>query len=474
MSASPGTDAVVVGSGPNGLAAALTLLRAGLSVEVFEAAPTAGGGCRTEELTLPGFKHDVCSTVHPLAAASPFLRELELPEVRLLHPEVAFAHPLAGGRAAAALPSLEDTLAGLGRDAPRYRALIAPLVANWKGVIDGALAPQRSVPSAPIAMARFGLRAVWPARAITALFSTEEARALFAGAAAHSMQPLGAPFTAAFGLVMTLLAHTVGWPVIEGGSARLVDGLLAQIEAAGGTVHTAAPIRDLGELPARRVTLLDTSPRGVIELAGERLPARARRAMAGFRYGPGIFKLDWALDGPVPWSADVCRRTATVHVCGTLEEVARSESDVGAGRVPERPYCIVVQPCVVDPSRAPEEKHTLWAYCHVPNGCEVDMTEAIESQIERFAPGFRDLILARSTETPAQLEASNANYVGGDIGGGATTARQTLFRPRVAWNEYRTGLEGVYLCSASTPPGGGVHGMCGVFGARAAMRDLGI
>jgi phytoene dehydrogenase-like protein len=474
VSATSGTDAVVVGSGPNGLAAALTLLRAGLSVEVFEAASTAGGGCRTEELTLPGFKHDVCSAVHPLAAASPFLRELDLPAVRLLHPEVAFAHPLADGRAAAALPSLQDTLGGLGRDAPRYRALIAPLVANWKGVIDGALAPQRSVPAAPIAMARFGLRAVWPARALTALFATDEARALFAGAAAHSMQPLGAPFTAAFGLVMTVLAHAVGWPVIEGGSARLTDGLVAQLEAAGGRLHTAAPITDLGELPPSTVTLLDITPRGLIELAGDRLPARARSAMTRFRYGPGIFKLDWALEGPVPWSADACRRAATVHVCGTLEEVARSESDVGAGRTPERPYCIVVQPCVVDRSRAPDGKHTLWAYCHVPNGSPVDMAEAIESQIERFAPGFRDLILARVTESPAQVQERNPNYVGGDIGGGAVTARQTLFRPTVAWNQYRTGLERVYLCSASTPPGGGVHGMCGVFAARAALRDLGI
>jgi phytoene dehydrogenase-like protein len=472
---SAGADAVVVGSGPNGLAAALTLLRAGLSVEVFEAAPTAGGGCRTEELTLPGFHHDVCSAVHPLLAASPFFRALELPGVRLLAPEVAFAHPLDGGRAVVALPALDATVAGLGVDGSRYRRLFAPLLSDWQGLIDGLLAPPlRALPPAPVAMARFGAVAVWPARLLTAAFRTPEARALLAGAAAHSLQPLSAPMTAAFGLVMTLTAHAVGWPVVEGGSGRIVDALVAEIEAAGGQVHTGVTVADLDELPPRRVTLLDTAPRGLLELAGERLPARRQRALRRFRYGPGVFKVDWALDGPVPWSAAACRRAVTVHVCGTAEEVARSESEVAAGRAPARPYCIVAQPGVVDPSRAPEGKQTLWAYCHVPNGSPVDMTGAIESQIERFAPGFRDLVLARATESPAQVERRNANYVGGDINAGAASAWQTLFRPTVAWNPYRTGLSGVYLCSASTPPGGGVHGMCGVWAARTALSDLGV
>jgi phytoene dehydrogenase-like protein len=345
-------------------------------------------------------------------------------------------------------------------------------VADWKEVIDGALAPQRSIPSSPIAMTRFGVRAVWPARALAALFATEEARALIAGAAAHSMQPLSAPFTAAFGLVLSLLAHAVGWPVVEGGSSRVVDALVAEIDTAGGKLHTEAPIGDLGELDSARLKLLDISPRGLLALAGDRMPARIRDAMARYRYGPGIFKLDWALDGPVPWAAEPCRRTATVHLGGTFEEVARSEADVGRGRVPERPYCIIVQPSVVDPSRAPDGKQTLWGYCHVPNGCTTDMTEAIETQIERFAPGFRDLVRARAAQSPADIERDNPNYVGGDIGGGAVTARQTLFRPIVAWNDYRTGVPGTYLCSASTPPGGGVHGMCGVFAARAALRDL--
>lgn len=465
-------DAVVVGSGPNGLAAALTLARAGLSVEVFEAAPTAGGGCRTAELTLPGFAHDLCSAVHPMLAASPFFREPALPGIRVLTPEVAYAHPLDGGRATSVVGSVEDTAAGLGRDRRRYERLMTPLVRDWEAVIDGALAPQRSLPRAPVAMARFGLRSVWPARALASIFSTEEARAALAGAGAHSMQPLEAPLTAAFGIVLGLLAHAVGWPVVEGGSGRITDSLVGQIDACGGRVHTDAPVARLSELPAARATLLDVSPRGLVTLAGDRLPARTRAAMERFKYGPGIFKLDWALDGPVPWTAEPCRRTATVHVGGTLEQVARCEADVARGRVPEQPFCIVVQPSVVDPSRAPAGKHTLWAYCHVPPNCPTDMTEAIEAQIERFAPGFRELVLARAAEFPADVERRNANYVGGDINGGAATARQTFFRPTISWNPYRTGLPGVYLCSASTPPGGGVHGMCGVFAARTALRDL--
>jgi phytoene dehydrogenase-like protein len=466
-------DAVVVGSGPNGLSAALTLAEAGLSVEVFERAPTPGGGTRTEELTLPGFHHDVCSTVHPMLAASAFFRDRQLPGVRLLATDVSFAHPLDGGRAATSLTSLDETAAALGADAGRYRSLVGPLLANWRGVIDGAFAPQRSMPSAPIAMTRFGLRAIWPAERVAKLLKTEEGRALFAGAAAHSIQPLSAPFTAAAGVLMAVLSHAVGWPVIEGGSSRITDGLIAELQAAGGKVHAGVEIRDLAELPASRATLLDTTPRGLIALAGDRLPSRARRAMEGFRYGAGVFKLDWALDGPMPWTAPECRRAPTVHVCGSFDEVLRSEAAVGAGRVPERPYCIVVQPCVVDPSRAPEGKHVLWGYCHVPPSCPVDMTDAIESQIERFAPGFRDLVLARVSESPAQVEARNPNYVGGDVNAGAATARQILFRPTISWNEYRTGIDGVYLCSASTAPGGGVHGMCGVYAARTVLRDLG-
>jgi phytoene dehydrogenase-like protein len=474
VSAGRGPDAVVVGSGPNGLAAALTLLRSGLSVEVYERANTLGGGCRTEDLTLPGFHHDVCSTVHPLLAASAFFRDLELPGVRMLDSDIAYAHPLDGGRAAVMYSSFEGTAAALGVDAARYRALIGPLLANWAAVIDGALAPQRSIPSAPITMARFGLRSIWPAEMLMKLFRTDAARALLGGAAAHAIQPLDAPMTGAFAILFAVLAHSVGWPVVEGGSQRVVDALVAAIEAAGGNVHTDSEIRDLGELPACRATLLDTTPRGLLALAGDRLPVRAAARMRSFRYGPGIFKLDWALDGAVPWTAEDCRRAPTVHVCGSYEEVVLSEAQVAAGRVPDRPYCIVVQPSIVDPTRAPEGKQTLWGYCHVPSGCTVDMTEAIEAQIERFAPGFRDLVLARVSEAPADVERRNPNYVGGDINAGAATARQTFFRPTISWNQYKTGIDSVYLCSASTPPGGGVHGMCGVFAARAAMRDLGV
>jgi phytoene dehydrogenase-like protein len=474
VSPGDGVDAIVVGSGPNGLAAALTLLRAGLSVEVFERAATPGGGCRTEELTLPGFHHDVCSTVHPLLVASAFFRDLDLPEVRMLASDVAYAHPLDGGRAAVMYNSFERTAAALGADADRYRALIGPLLANWRGVIDGALAPQRSIPAAPITMAKFGLRAIWPAQMLVKLFRTDGARALLAGAAAHSIQPLDAPMTGAFSILFAMLAHAVGWPVVEGGSQRVTDALVAVIETAGGKVHTGSEIRAVGELPTRRATLLDTAPRGLLLLAGDSLPARAAARMRSFRYGPAIFKLDWALDGPVPWTAAECRRAPTVHVCGAYDEVVLSEAQVAAGRVPERPYCIVVQPSVVDPTRAPAGKQTLWGYCHVPSRCTVDMTEAIEAQIERFAPGFRELIIARASESPAQVEARNPNYVGGDINAGAATARQTFFRPTISWNQYKTGVDGLYLCSASTPPGGGVHGMCGVYAARAALHDLGV
>ena len=367
-------DAVVVGSGPNGLVAASILARAGLSVELFEAVPTAGGGCRTEQLTLPGFVHDVCSTVHPLLAASPFFRELALPGVRLLSPEVAYAHPLDGARAAAIVRSVDDTAAGLGRDRRRYGALMAPLVHDWRAVIDGALAPQRSFPRAPVAIARFGLRSVWPARALASMFATDEARAVLAGACAHSMQPLGAPLTAAFGIVLGLLAHAVGWPVVEGGSERIADALVKEIEAAGGRVYTNAPITALAELPAARATLLDVSPRGLIALAGDRLPARVRAAMTRFNTGRGSSSSTghWTVRSRGAPSA--CRRTATVHVGGTLEEVARCESEVARGRVPERPFCIVAQPSVVDRHARPRVSTRCGATATCRRGRPVDMT----------------------------------------------------------------------------------------------------
>lgn len=468
-------DAVVVGSGPNGLAAAITLARAGMAVHVIEGAATAGGGCRTEELTLPGFHHDVCSAVHPLAALSPFFLSIDLPArgVRLLAPKVAFAHPLDGGRAAAVAGPVAQTAAGLGPDRDAYQRLLAPLVRDAHLTLPDILGPLRAVPAHPLAMARFGLEGVLPASLLARRFCAKEAQALMAGAAAHSMLPLGAPVTSAFGLLLLMAAHSVGWPVVEGGSSRIVDGLVAELASLGGTVETGRWASSLDTLPPARAVLLDITPRQLIGFADGRLPPLRRRALRRFRYGPGACKADWALSGPVPWQAAACREAGTVHLGGTLAEIARSESEVTAGRHPQRPYCIVAQPGVVDASRAPPGCHTLWAYCHVPSGSPVDMSGRIEAQIERFAPGFRDLVLAKTVRTAAEMERHNPNYVGGDINAGAGTLRQTLFRPTARWNPYRTGIPGIYLCSASTPPGGGVHGMCGVAAARTVLADLG-
>jgi phytoene dehydrogenase-like protein len=468
-------DAVVVGAGPNGLAAALTLARAGLAVDVFEGAATPGGGCRTEHLTLPGFRHDVCSAVHPLAAASPFFlgTDLAARRVRLLTPKVAFAHPLDGGRAAAVSGSVDETAGGLGADAGAYRRLMGPLVRDSGAIVPAVLAPLRSVPEHAAAVSRFGLRGVLPASLLARRFETEEARALLAGVAAHSMQPLTAPLTGGFGLLLALLAHSAGWPVVEGGSAGLVAALTSELAALDGQVMTGCWIRRLADLRPARAVLLDVTPRQFLQIAGDRVPRGYRRAMQRFRYGPGVCKVDWALDGPVPWAAAACREAGTVHLGGTLAEVARSEADVTAGRHPDHPFCLVAQAGVVDPTRAPAGRHALWAYCHVPSGSTVDMAGRIEAQIERFAPGFRDLILARAVRTAAEMEQHNPNYVGGDINSGAGTLRQTVFRPAPRWHPYRTALPGVYLCSAATPPGGGVHGMCGMGAARAALADLG-
>jgi phytoene dehydrogenase-like protein len=466
-------DAVVVGSGPNGLAAALTLARAGHAVEVFEGAPTIGGGTRTEALTLQGFRHDVCSAVHPALVASPFFRSLDLPGLGIVlrQPELAFAHPLGGARSAALYRDVGETASHLGGDAAAYEDLVGPLVDWLDRIVPYVLGPMRSLPRDPLALARFALVGTPSAQHAARHFHTDAARALLAGAAAHSMEPLTAPLTAAFGLLLVALGHGAGWPVVEGGSAAITQGLVSELRRLGGVVHTDRWITSLAELPPARATLLDTSPRSFVALAGPRLSRRAGRPWARFRPGPGTCKVDWALAGPVPWAAEACRRTVTVHVGGTFDEVARSEAAVRAGRHAEHPFVLVAQPCVVDPTRAPEGKHTLWGYCHVPNGSAVDMSDRIEAQIERFAPGFRDLVLARAVRTAAEAEAHNPNLLGGDVNGGAATLRQTVFRPVARWNPYRTPVEGVYLCSASTPPGGGVHGMCGVAAAEAALRE---
>jgi phytoene dehydrogenase-like protein len=467
-------DAIVVGSGPNGLAAALTMARAGLTVQVLEGAPTLGGGCRTAELTLPGFAHDVCSTVHALAVASPFFAGTDLAGrgVRLLTPKVAAAHPLDAGRAAAVSGSVAETAGRLGDDFRAYERLMANLVRASDPIVSMALAPLRALPDQPLSAARFGAEGLLPAMLLARRLHTPEGRALLAGMAAHSIRPLSAPLTGAVGLTMLMLAHSTGWPVIEGGSARLVAAMTDELTERGGSVVTGAWIERLADLPPARAVLLDVTPRQVLRMAGDRLPTGYRRAMRRFRYGPGVCKVDWALDGPVPWQNEACRETVTVHVGGTIAEVARSEAAVHAGQHPERPFCLITQPCVVDPSRAPDGKHVLWGYCHVPAGSDVDMADRIEAQTERFAPGFRDLILARSVKTAGDMQRYNPGYVGGDIAAGANTLRQTVGRPALRWNPYRTPLPGVYLCSGSTPPGGGVHGMCGYWAARTALRDL--
>jgi phytoene dehydrogenase-like protein len=467
-------DAIVVGSGPNGLAAALAMARAGLSVEIVEAASTLGGGCRTEELTLPGFFHDVCSTIQSMVSLSPFFREFSdvARSITMREPEVAFAHPLNDGRAASVSTSLEDTVQGLGTDGSTYRRIFEPLVRDAPRLSSAVLSPLRTPPSNPLTMAHFARNGLPSARHLAKKFSTPEARGLIAGVCAHSMQALDAPVTAAFGIFLAVTAHAGGWPVVEGGSGHLVSAFVDALSTEGVEIRLDHPVRSMSDVPSARVTVFDTSVPGLLAIAGERLSSRYKASVAHYRRGPGVFKVDWALSGPVPWTAEVARRAGTVHVGGTFEEIAACEEDVARGRHSESPYCIVVQAVVADATRAPAGQHTLWAYCHVPNGSNVDMTEPIENQIERFAPGFRDLILAKVSTSTAEGERHNANYLGGDISGGAGTLRQTIFRPALRWNEYRTGTSGLYLCSASTPPGGGVHGMCGWGAARTVLNDL--
>ncbi len=464
-------DAVVVGSGPNGLAAAISLARAGRSVQVREAADTIGGGMRTCELTLPGYLHDVCSIVHPLAVSSPFFRTLPLAEHGLewVHSPACLAHPFEDGSVALLERSMEETGATLGPDARAWRKLFARWVDRWLILAEDVLGPLE-FPDHPLMLAHFGLYGLRSAsRLARSRFQGKHARALFAGNAAHSMVPLTRSPTAAFGLTLIAAGHAVGWPIARGGSQSIANALASYLRSLGGEIVTGAPVENIDELQGVRTLLLDLTPRQVLRVAGHRLPARYRRALNRFRYGAGAFKMDWALSGPIPWRSPECSRAATVHLGGTLEEIAASEHAPLAGRVPERPFVLLVQPTLFDRTRAPEGKHSAWAYCHVPFGSSVDMTDAIEDQVERYAPGFRDLILDRSVMSPGDLERHNPNLVGGDISAGAMTLRQVFFRPVARRIPYATPIEGLYLCSASTPPGGAVHGMCGYYAARAAM-----
>jgi phytoene dehydrogenase-like protein len=463
--------AVVIGSGPNGLAAAITMARAGWEVTVHEAAETVGGGVRSEELTLPGFTHDVCSAIHPLGRDSPFFRDLELP-VGWAQPDAPAAHPLDDGTVVITERSLLATAEGLADDRAPYLRVFNRLVSRWSDyepVVLGPFLPRpnRLLHAVDLSVARTGLSS---ARGLAKRFRSERARALLAGHAAHSMLPLERRPSGGVGLFLIATAHVFGWGFPLGGSQRLADALADRLQELGGEIRTASTV---DELPRADVVLADVVPRELVRIAGDRLPAHYARSLGRYRHGPGVFKLDWALDGPIPWTAADCRRAATVHLGGTFEEIAESERASREGHNAERPYVLLTQPSLFDESRAPAGKHTAWAYCHVPSGSAEDMTDRIEAQVERFAPGFRDLILARSAIGPADFERRNRNIVGGDINGGLMDLRQLFFRPVRRLVPYRTPLKGLYFCSSSTPPGGGVHGMCGYSAALTALRDVG-
>ena len=465
-------DAVVVGSGPNGLAAAIAVARAGRSVLVVEGANVPGGGVRSEALTLPGFVHDVCSAVHPMGVASPFFRRLPLAAHGLewIEPPVAVAHPLDDGTAALLERSLSATARRLGRDGAAYHALMGPFLPRWERLCAETLGPILHLPRHPLLLARFGLRALWPITLLArTLFKEAPARALLAGIAGHVTLPLEQLPSAAFGLMLGLAGHATGWPFARGGSGAIAAALVSYLRSLGGEVVVGAPIHSLDQLPPAKATLLDMTPGQLLKLGGAQLPGSYRQQLQHFQYGLGTFKVDWALDGPIPWRATECSLAGTVHLGGTMEEIVAERRSIWAKQPVERPYVLLTQPTLFDSSRAPEGKHIAWGYCHVPNSSSVDMTARIEAQIERFAPGFRTRILARHVMDPAALQAHDPNLVGGDISGGESTLKQMVFRPTVHLSPYATPLRGVYLCSASTPPGGGVHGMCGYHAARAAL-----
>ncbi len=467
------SDAIIIGSGPNGLAAAIRLTQAGFSACVVERERTLGGGTRSEALTLPGFLHDVCSAVHPLAVGSPFFRSLPLAEhgLKWIYPPTAVAHPFDDGTAILVDRSVDRTAKCLGSDEDAYRKLMEPLVVNWQRIDKEVLGPL-GIPRFPVALAQFGWLAFNSAKnLVRSRFHSPRAAALFAGLAAHSMLPLDEFPSAAFGLILGITAHALGWPIPKGGSRSIAEALSSLLHSLSGKVITGYNVESLDELPPAKVILCDVTPRQLLQIAGARLPSSYRRRLAQYRYGMGAYKMDWALDGPIPWRAPECATAATVHLGATFDEIAFSERAAWNGEPAERPFVLVVQPSLFDSNRAPAGKHTAWAYCHVPRGANFSMAERIEAQIERFAPGFGERVLARSILSPAELERRNPNLIGGDINGGVQDVRQLFFRPTV-WR-YKTPIKGLFLCSSSTPPGGGVHGMCGYFAARAALGALG-
>jgi len=466
----------VVGSGPNGLAAAVAMAERGFGVTVYEAMAEIGGGTRTAALTLPGFVHDVCAAVHPMGAASPFFRRLGLERHGLewIHPPLPLAHPFDDGSAAVLARSLDETGDSLGGgDAAAYRRAMAPFVDGWEELFEDALAPPVRLPRHPLRMARLAWNGLRPADALArGWFDSDRARALFLGIAAHVLLPLERPPSAAFAIMLATAGHGVGWPFARGGSQRIAEALAEVLRSRGGEVRTDAWVERVSRLPPAAATFLDLTPRQVLEVAGDVLPARYRRSLARYRYAPGAFKVDWALSEPIPWRSAACARAGTVHLGGSAAEMVASSRAAWEGRADEAPFVLLAQPSLFDASRAPAGRHVAWAYCHVPHGSTVDRTDAIERQVERFAPGFRDVILDRHSMGPAALERHNPNLVGGDIGGGVQDLAQLFFRPAARLDPYRTPVRGLYLCSASTPPGGGVHGMCGHNAAASALRRM--
>ena len=468
----PTWDAAVVGSGPNGLCAAIVLARAGWRVVVLEAAPTLGGGARTAELTLPGFRHDVCSSIHPMAIGSPILRTLALHDHGLtwIQPPLPVAHPFDDGTAVVIDRDLAATAHALGADHEAYRRLVEPLVAQWQDLFEDSLGPL-GIPSKPLLLAAFGLKAFRPATSLArATFQTERARALFGGLAGHSVLPLDMAPSSAIGLMLQVAAHAVGWPLPQGGAQAIPDALASVLRGLGGEIRVDHPVSRLADVPTAGPVLFECNPHALARICEAELPARFRKKLLAYRFGPGVCKVDWALDGPIPWAAPSCARAGTVHLGGSLDALVASERDAWEGRLSDDPYVLLTQPTLFDPTRAPAGQHTAWAYCHVPAGSDADRTDVIEAQVERYAPGFGDLVLARHTLTATGLEAYNPNYVGGDVNGGAATLDQLFTRPIAQRVPYATPDPRIWMCSAATPPGGGVHGMCGAHAAQAVLR----